>query len=231
METRSTNSTSALLELNPLDDQDQRELDCQELQEFRQRQPLIPGPSTSVPRTSPLADGSSLLPRAPVTKKCKRPIRVDLGSTPKRRRPEQAVDRLSPTAPPVPRVEGGLDYRHVVLVLRPPHVPDLENPNLPGVGHLVPEDSHRSAVPQSRSQGSAEILHRVPQVGSFEQFVPPSEVEDFSRSRIKTPPVQQVTLLFLPFFLLIEPYASSAYPGAFAPLSSFPSFFRSKGGE
>ncbi|KAJ3897344.1 hypothetical protein F5879DRAFT_996189 [Lentinula edodes] len=121
------------------------------------------------------------------------PASVDLGSTPKHRRPEQAVDRLSPTAPPVPRVEGGSDYRRVVLVLRPPHVPDSENPNLPGVGHLVPEDSHRSAVPQSRSQGSAEILHRVPQVGSFEQFVPPSEVEDFSRSRIKTPPVQQRT--------------------------------------
>ncbi|KAJ3924510.1 MAG: hypothetical protein NXY57DRAFT_1086579, partial [Lentinula lateritia] len=160
---QSTNSTSALLELNPLDDQDQRELDRQELREFRQRQPLVPGPSTS----------------------------VDPGSTSKRRRPEQAVGRLSPTTPPVPWAEGGSDYRRVVLVLRPPHVPDSENPNLPGVGHLVPEDSHRSAVPQSRSQGSTEIPHRVPQAGSFEQFVPPSEVEDFSRSRIKTPPVQQ----------------------------------------
>ncbi|KAJ3858913.1 hypothetical protein EV359DRAFT_68612 [Lentinula novae-zelandiae] len=36
----STNSTSALLELNPLDDQDQQELDCQELQEFCQHQPV-----------------------------------------------------------------------------------------------------------------------------------------------------------------------------------------------
>ncbi|KAJ3924563.1 MAG: hypothetical protein NXY57DRAFT_1044834, partial [Lentinula lateritia] len=158
---QSTNSTSALLELNPLDDQDQRELDRQELREFRQHQPLVPGPSTSVPHTSPLADGYSLLPPAPVTKKRKRPIK------------------------------GGSDYRRVVLVLCPPHVPDSENPNLPGVGHLVPEDSHRSAVPQSRSQGSTEIPHHVPQAGSFEQFMPPSEVEDFSRSRIKTPPVQQ----------------------------------------
>ncbi|KAJ3914004.1 hypothetical protein F5877DRAFT_83229 [Lentinula edodes] len=173
---QSTNSTSALLELNPLDDQDQRELDRQELREFRQRQLLVPGPLTSVPRTSPLADGSSLLPHAPVTKKRKRSIKVDPGSTPKRRRPEQAVDRLSPTAPPVPWVEGRSDYRCVVLVLRPPNVPDSENPNLPGVRHLVPEDSHRSAVPQSRSQGSTEgsteIPHRIP-------------------SRIKTPPVQQ----------------------------------------
>ncbi|KAJ3911100.1 hypothetical protein F5877DRAFT_73443, partial [Lentinula edodes] len=170
----STNSTSALLELNPLDDQDQRELDRQELREFRQRQPLVPGPSMSVPRTSPLADGSSLLSRAPVPKKRKRPIKVDPGSTSKRRRPEQAVDRLSPTTPPVPQAEGGSDYCRVVLVLRPPHVPDSENPNLPGVGHLVPEDSHRLAVPQSRSQGSTEIPHRVPQAGLFEQFVPPS---------------------------------------------------------
>ncbi|KAJ3911915.1 hypothetical protein F5877DRAFT_85399, partial [Lentinula edodes] len=188
---QSTNLTSALLELNPLDDQDQRELDCQELWEFRQHQPLVPGPSTSVPHTSPLADGSSLLPRAPVTKKRKRPVKVDPGSTPKRRRPEQAVDRLSPTAPPVPQVEGGSDYRRMVLVLCPPHVPDSEIPTLLGVGHLVPEDSHRSAVDQSQSQGSTEIPHHVPQAGSFEQFVPPSEVEDFSRSRIKTPPVQQ----------------------------------------
>ncbi|KAJ3896993.1 hypothetical protein F5879DRAFT_928163, partial [Lentinula edodes] len=64
---QSTNSTSALLELNPLDDQDQRELDRQELWEFRQRQPLVPVPSTSVPHTSQLAGSSSLLPPAPVT--------------------------------------------------------------------------------------------------------------------------------------------------------------------
>ncbi|KAJ3898474.1 hypothetical protein F5879DRAFT_994760 [Lentinula edodes] len=173
----STNSTSALLELNPLDDQDQRELDHQELLEFCQRQPLVPGPSTSVPPTSPLAGGSSLLPPAPVTKKRKRLVKVDPGSTPKRRRPEQAMDRSSPIAPTVPQVEGGLGYRRVVLILRPPHAPDSEIPTLPGVGHLVPEDSsHRSVVDQSRSQG---------------WFVPPSEVEDFSRSRIKTPPVQQ----------------------------------------
>ncbi|KAJ3884163.1 hypothetical protein GG344DRAFT_84474, partial [Lentinula edodes] len=170
---QSTNLTSALLELNPLDDQDQRELDHQELREFCQRQLLVPVPSTLVPHTSQLAGSSSLLPPAPVTKKRKRPAKVDPGFTPKHRRPKRAVDRSSPIAPPVPQVEGESGYRRVVLVLRPPHIPDLEIPTLPGLGHLVPEDSsHRSA-------------------GSFEQFVPPSKVEDFSRGRIKTPPVQQ----------------------------------------
>ncbi|KAJ4463952.1 hypothetical protein C8R41DRAFT_872278 [Lentinula lateritia] len=68
---QSTNSTSALLKLNPLDDQDQWELDREELREFHQHQLLVPGPSTSVPHTSPLAGGSSLPPPAPVTKKHK----------------------------------------------------------------------------------------------------------------------------------------------------------------
>ncbi|KAJ4465209.1 hypothetical protein C8R41DRAFT_871926 [Lentinula lateritia] len=89
METRSTNSTSALLELNPLDDQDQRDLDRQELREFRQQQPSVPGPLSPFPRTSPLVGDSSPPPRAPVTKKRKRLVKVDSGSTPKRRRPEQ----------------------------------------------------------------------------------------------------------------------------------------------
>ncbi|KAJ3911699.1 hypothetical protein F5877DRAFT_85629 [Lentinula edodes] len=56
----STNSTSALLELNPLNDQDQRELDRQELCEFHQHQPLVPGPSPLVPRTS------LVIPRSPI---------------------------------------------------------------------------------------------------------------------------------------------------------------------
>ncbi|KAJ4496618.1 hypothetical protein C8R41DRAFT_866218 [Lentinula lateritia] len=131
---QSTNSTSALLELNPLDDQDQRELDHQELRELRQRQPLVPAPSTSVPHTSQLAGSSSLLPPAPVTKKRKRPAKVDPGFTPKRRRPERVVDGSSPIAPPVPQVEGEAGYRRVVLVLRPPHVPDSEITTLLGVG-------------------------------------------------------------------------------------------------
>ncbi|KAJ4499912.1 hypothetical protein C8R41DRAFT_863572 [Lentinula lateritia] len=108
---QSTNSTSALLELNPLDDQDQRELDHQELRELRQRQPLVPAPSTSVPHTSQLAGSSSLLPPAPVTKKRKRPAKVDPGFTPKRRRPERVVDGSSPIAPPVPQVEGEAGLR------------------------------------------------------------------------------------------------------------------------
>ncbi|KAJ4463322.1 hypothetical protein C8R41DRAFT_872461 [Lentinula lateritia] len=146
----STHSTSALLELNPLDDQDQRELDRQELWEFCQHQPLVPGPSPSVPHTSLLAGDSSLLPRAPVTKKRKRLVKVDSGSTPKCRRPEQPVDRSSPIAPTVSQVEGGSDYRRVVLVLCPPHVPGLESSTLPEVGHPFPVDSsHRSVVAQS----------------------------------------------------------------------------------
>ncbi|KAJ3806140.1 hypothetical protein F5876DRAFT_81016 [Lentinula aff. lateritia] len=109
---QSTNSTSALLELNPLDDQDQWELDRQELREFRQRQPLVPGPLPSVPHSSSLAGDSSPLPRAPITKKRKRLVKVDSGSTPKRRCPEQPVDRSSPIAPTVPLAEGGSDYHH-----------------------------------------------------------------------------------------------------------------------
>ncbi|KAJ3885151.1 hypothetical protein GG344DRAFT_70786 [Lentinula edodes] len=96
---------------------------------------------------------------------------------------------LSPIAPTVPQVS---DYRRVVLVLRPPHVPNSEIPTFLEVGQPFPVDfSHRLVVDQSQSQGYTEIPHRVPQAGLFEQFVPPSEVEDFSRSRIKTPPVQQ----------------------------------------
>ncbi|KAJ3862500.1 hypothetical protein EV359DRAFT_83288 [Lentinula novae-zelandiae] len=153
---------------------DQWELDCQELWEFGQRQLLVPGPS--VPPSSSLAGDSSLLPCTTIMKKWK----------------QLPVDRSSPTAPTVPQVEGASDYRQVVLVLRPPHVPDSELPTLLEVGRLVPADSsHRSVVDQSRSQGYDEIPHRVPQAGSFEQFVPPSKVEGFSGSRIKTPPVLQ----------------------------------------
>ncbi|KAJ3898260.1 hypothetical protein F5879DRAFT_994984 [Lentinula edodes] len=100
---------------------------------------------------------------------------------------EIPVNRPSPTAPTVPLVAGALDYCCVVLVLRPPHVSSLLD-----IGRLVPADSsHRPVVNQSQSQGYNEIPHRVPQAGSFEQFVPPSEVEGFSGSRIKTPPVLQ----------------------------------------
>ncbi|KAJ3803479.1 hypothetical protein F5876DRAFT_85254 [Lentinula aff. lateritia] len=66
---RSTNSTSALLVLNPLDDQDQREPDRQELWEFRQCQPLVP-------HFSSLAGDSSPLPCAPITKKRKWLVKV-----------------------------------------------------------------------------------------------------------------------------------------------------------
>ncbi|KAJ3863182.1 hypothetical protein EV359DRAFT_82598 [Lentinula novae-zelandiae] len=146
-----TNLTSALLELNPLDDQDQQQLDRQELWEFCQHQLLVP-------HSSSLAGDSSLLPRAPIMKKRKRPVKP--------------VDRSSPIAPTVPQVEGASDYRCVVLVLRPPHVPDSELPTLLEVGHLVPVDSsHRLVVDQSRSQGYDEIPHHIPQAGSFEQFV------------------------------------------------------------
>ncbi|KAJ3912255.1 hypothetical protein F5877DRAFT_85007 [Lentinula edodes] len=78
---QSTNLTSALLELNPLDDQDQRELDRQELCEFRQRQPLVP-------HTSLLAGESFLLPCAPTTKRQKQLAKVDSSSTPVMPHPE-----------------------------------------------------------------------------------------------------------------------------------------------
>ncbi|KAJ3858294.1 hypothetical protein EV359DRAFT_87957 [Lentinula novae-zelandiae] len=146
---QSTKSTSALLALNPLDDQDQRELDRQELREICQRQPLVPEPLTLVPHFSSLAGDSSPLPCAPIMKK----------------RKQLPVDRSSPIAPTVPPVKGGS---------RPPSSPRSRF----GASHFA----------GSRAPRSCGFL---PSAGSFEQFVPPSEVEDFSRSRIKPPPVQQ----------------------------------------
>ncbi|GAW07882.1 hypothetical protein LENED_009904 [Lentinula edodes] len=50
----STNSTVALMELNALDEQDQRELDRLELGEFRRQQPQLPRPLTTSSLPSPI---------------------------------------------------------------------------------------------------------------------------------------------------------------------------------
>ncbi|KAJ3846001.1 hypothetical protein EV368DRAFT_89743 [Lentinula lateritia] len=193
---QSTNSTVALLELNLLDDHYQRELDRQELREFQQRQPSFP--STAIPRSSPVVrDPSPLLP-ASIPMKRKRPVKVDPGSkvgsnpAPKRLRPiPSAVD--SSHAEIAPEGEGTSDYRRVVLVLRPPPVPDLEvPPHLPEAVHCGPEVSvPSSARTPSRSQGSGGLHRRVVSSGSSEQFAPPNAVEDSFRVRINTPPMQQ----------------------------------------
>ncbi|KAJ3884333.1 hypothetical protein GG344DRAFT_84190 [Lentinula edodes] len=79
-----------------------------------------------------------------------------------------------------PEEEGTSDYRHVVLVLRPPPVPS------------PPEWSHPAA------EGSTQLHCQVTPSGlseqfmpSTDQFAPPNAVEDLVRRRIKTPPRQQ----------------------------------------
>ncbi|KAJ3925458.1 MAG: hypothetical protein NXY57DRAFT_967793 [Lentinula lateritia] len=193
---QSTNSTVALLELNLLDDHYQRELDRQELREFQQRQLSLP--STTIPCSSPVVrDPSPLLPASIPTKR-KRPVKVDPGSevgsnpAPKRLRPvPSAVD--SSHAEIAPEGEGTSDYRRVVLVLRPPPVPDLEVlPHLPEAVRRGPEVSvPSSARTPSRSQGSGRLHRRVVSSGSSKQFAPPNAVEDSFRVRINTPPMQQ----------------------------------------
>ncbi|GAW07478.1 hypothetical protein LENED_009473 [Lentinula edodes] len=171
-------------------------MDRQELREFQQRQPSFPGPALS--HSSPVVrDPSPLLP-ASIPKKQKRPVRVDPGSkvgstpAPKRLRPvPSAVD--SSHAGAAPEEEGTSDYRRVVLVLRPPPVPDLEvPPHLPEAVRPGPEVSvPSSARTPSRSQGSGELRRRVVPSGSSEQFAPPNAVENSFRTRINTPPMQQ----------------------------------------
>ncbi|KAJ3805321.1 hypothetical protein F5876DRAFT_69898 [Lentinula aff. lateritia] len=75
---QSTTLTVALLELNLLDNHYQQELDCQELWEFHQCQPLFPG--SVVPLSPPLAHGPSPLPPPSIPKKQKRPVKLNPGS-------------------------------------------------------------------------------------------------------------------------------------------------------
>ncbi|KAJ4469837.1 hypothetical protein C8R41DRAFT_925029 [Lentinula lateritia] len=164
--------------------------------EFQQCQPSFP--STAIPRSSPVVrDPSPLLPTF-IPKKRKRPVKVDPGSkvgstpAPKRLRPvPSAVD--SSQAEIAPEGGGTSDYRRVVLVLRPPPVPDSEvPPRLPEAVRPGPEISvPSSARTPSQSQGSGGLHRRVVPSGSSEQFAPPNAVEDSFRSRINTPPMQQ----------------------------------------
>ncbi|KAJ3858797.1 hypothetical protein EV359DRAFT_87196 [Lentinula novae-zelandiae] len=187
----------ALLELNLSDDHYQREMDRQELREFQQRQPSFPVPAIS--RPPPVArDPSPLLP-ASVPKKRKRSVRVDPGSkvgsppAPKRPCPVTSAVESSHVGNSVSEGAGTSDYCRVVLVLRPPPVPDPEvPPRLPEAVRPGPELTvPPSARIPSRSQGSGGLRHRIVPSGSSEQFAPPNAVEDSFQTRINTPPMQQ----------------------------------------
>ncbi|KAJ3911080.1 hypothetical protein F5877DRAFT_73456 [Lentinula edodes] len=160
---QSTNSTVALLKLNILDDHYQQELD----------RSLIP------PSPPPAWGHSPLLPSS-IPKKQKRLAKLDpvlrIGSDSKRRRSVQHLEE-----------EGTSNYRCVVLVLRPPPVPNSElPPSPPELSHPAAEVfAPPSAKIPSRSQGSSWLHCQVTPSGSSEQFAPladqfapPNAVED-----------------------------------------------------
>ncbi|KAJ3885923.1 hypothetical protein GG344DRAFT_70109 [Lentinula edodes] len=124
----STNSTVTLMELNALDEQDQWELDCLELGEFRRQQPQLPRPLTTSSLPSPLPSVIPT-PRA-LAKKRKRSVRQEEGGPSSRKRAVGAApgfevspevhDRKCKRSAGESRDAEVPDYRRVVLVLRPP---------------------------------------------------------------------------------------------------------------
>ncbi|KAJ3846715.1 hypothetical protein EV368DRAFT_88612 [Lentinula lateritia] len=175
----STSSTVALMELNALDEQDQRELDRLELGEFRRQQPQLPRPLAT----------SSL----PSPKKRKRSVRQEEGGPSSRKRAVGAApdfevspevhDRKRQRSAGESRDVEVPDYRRVVLVLRPPLV-DTSG-SAPLSGGRVEEDVHSSpplgktgstGVPPLPSQGRSSGLpvhRRSNSPGSSSQFIPP----------------------------------------------------------
>ncbi|GAW09138.1 hypothetical protein LENED_011270 [Lentinula edodes] len=135
----STNSTVALMELNALDEQDQRELDRLELGEFRRQQPQLPRPLTtsSLPSPIPSAVAIHFLPscrlHAHWRKREKAPGSEVSPEVHDRKRKRSAGESRDAEVP---------DYRRVVLVLRPPLV---DTPgSAPLSGGRAEEDVHSS---------------------------------------------------------------------------------------
>ncbi|KAJ3873485.1 hypothetical protein F5051DRAFT_506492 [Lentinula edodes] len=144
----STSSTRALLELSPLDDQDQLEEDHLALQDFICRQPklsTIVEPVPSNPPSPPVPAKASLVP-----KKRKRAVRVDEASSSKRKRSGEQ-DLGVGTAP---------DYRRVVLVLRPQAggLPEVVEPLTPGHGSSPNEVSPPLPSPCAFSASCRHLL-------------------------------------------------------------------------
>ncbi|KAJ3870924.1 hypothetical protein F5051DRAFT_446915 [Lentinula edodes] len=208
----STNSTVALMELNALDEQDQRELDHLELGEFRRQQPQLPRPLTTSSLPSPLPSVVPT-PRA-LAKKRKRSVRQEEGGPSSRKRAVGAAPgfEVSPEVHNRKRKHSAgesrdaevPDYRRVVLVLRPPLVDTSGSAPLSG-GH-VEEDVHSSpplgetgstGAPPSLSQGrssSLPVRQRSNSPGLLNQFIPPVLSERRSVVTIQTPPPSQRSL-------------------------------------
>ncbi|KAJ3884901.1 hypothetical protein GG344DRAFT_83371 [Lentinula edodes] len=207
----STNSTVALMELNALDEQDQRELDRLELGEFRRQQPQLPRPLTTHSLPSPLPSVVPT-PRA-LAKKRKRSVWQEEGGPSSRKRAVGAApdfevspevhDRKHKHSAGESRDAEVPDYRGVVLVLRPPLVDTSGLAPLSG-GH-VEEDVHSSPplgetgstgvpplLPQGRSSGLP-VRQRSNSPGSSNQFIPPVLSERRSVVTIQTPPPSQDT--------------------------------------
>ncbi|KAJ3871164.1 hypothetical protein F5051DRAFT_434072 [Lentinula edodes] len=182
----STNSTVALMELNALDEQDQRELDRLELGEFRRQQPQLPRPLTTSSLPSPLPSVVPT-PRA-LAKKRKRSVRQEEGGPSSRKRAVGAAPGSETTvgwcwffAPPLVDTSG----------------------SAPLFGGRAEEDVHSSpplgktgstGVPPSLSQDRSSGLpvhQRSNSPGSSNQFIPPVLSERRSVVTIQTPPPSQ----------------------------------------
>ncbi|KAJ3897171.1 hypothetical protein F5879DRAFT_928037, partial [Lentinula edodes] len=205
----STNSTVALMEINALDEQDQRELDRLELGEFRRQQPQLPRPLTTSSLPSPLPSVVPT-PRA-LAKKRKRSVRQEEGGPSSRKRAVGAApgseaspevhDRKRKCSAGESRDAEVPDYRRVVLVLRPPLV-DTSG-SAPLSGGRAEEDVHSSPplgktgstrVPPSLSQDCSSglpVCQRPNSPGSSNQFIPPVLSERRSVVTIQTPPPSQ----------------------------------------
>ncbi|KAF8825466.1 hypothetical protein HHX47_DHR6000152, partial [Lentinula edodes] len=200
----STNSTVALMELNALDEQDQRELDRLELGEFRRQQPQLPRPLTTSSLPSPI-------PSAVATKKRKRSVRQEEGGPSSHKRAVGAApgsevspkvhDRKRKRSAGESRDAEVPDYRRVVLVLRPPLV---DTPgSAPLSGGRAEEDVPSSpplgktgstGVPPSLSQDRSSglpVRRRANSPGSSNQFIPPVLSERRPVLTIQTPPPSQ----------------------------------------
>ncbi|KAJ3871268.1 hypothetical protein F5051DRAFT_446414 [Lentinula edodes] len=182
----STSSTRVLLELSLLNDQDQLEEDCLELQDFVHCQPKFPTIEETIqsgPCRSPAPGKVSSIP-----KKRKQTIRgVGEASSLK---PKRSVEQDS-------GLGNAPDYCHVVLVLPPQATSHSEvvEPHTPSCG-----DAPKQASPPLPSPGvpssfpphvDASYGSRMTQSGSFGQFIPPTLTATVPRDWLKSPPFLQ----------------------------------------